>query len=277
MENTQKLVQKHAAIKTYYDQMEELYKKHVHNDFKTVEKQIKENIYLDSFNRDYKLKELKQAYTVRAMAFMREFKGIYDMKCETLKQEARTELANLEPVPADEATRKIFEKDLKAIERKLLLAVDNRTRAKLLGDLMNITREPALAAQSLDVFMRYAAKDIADTTASNDMRASLVSKLKKLEELATPAGEGELRAIIDDCEQRQERSIAITRVMHGSLSSISQTARAFAGNPEKYFVRHVEDVEKITREHGSNATDVPVHEDYAQLETAFLQVDAAAE
>lgn len=274
MKNVQKLSKKHFAINEFYRNMDSFYLKHVHEGFKDYNRRVKENIHLDADKRKRTLEEVQKVYTVRAMSFMREFKGTYDTACENLKQEARTELANLQPPEVDEATRKIFEKDLKSVERKLFLAVDNRSRAKHLDELMKITTEPALAEQSLDVFLRYAAQDMQNPTASTDMRGTLVSQLRKLEQLATPQGEEVLRGIIEDCENRQAQTITPSRVMHDALSSISQEAAAYSYNPEKYFDKCAEDVGKVIRDYGNAATDVPVSKDYEQLEASFLQADS---
>ncbi|HHT7175571.1 TPA: hypothetical protein ACTZ5A_000058 [Bacillus cereus] len=271
MTNVQKLTNKQFTINEFYRNMDSFYLKHVHADFTDINKRIKENIHLNTDQRKRTLEEAQKAYTVRAMSFMREFKSTYDTACENLKQEARTELANLQPLEVDEATSKIFEKDLKAVERKLLLAVDNRTRAKHFDELMKITTEPALAEKSLEVFMRYAAQDMQNPKASTDMRFALVDKLKKLERLATPQGEDTLRSIIEDCENRQAQGIVVSRNMHNALSSVSREAMAYSSNPEKYFDKCVEDVEKVIRDHGNEATYAPVSKDYDQLEATFLQ------
>ncbi|WP_242263131.1 hypothetical protein [Bacillus cereus group sp. BfR-BA-01511] len=273
MTNVQKLTNKQFTINEFYRNMDSFYLKHVHADFTDINKRIKENIHLNTDQRKRTLEEAQKAYTVRAMSFMREFKSTYDTACENLKQEARTELANLQPLEVDEATSKIFEKDLKAIERKLLLAVDNRSRAKHFDELMKITTEPALAEKSLEVFMRYAAQDMQNPKASTDMRFALADKLKKLERLAAPQGEDTLREIIEDCENRQAQGIVVSRNMHNALSSISREAMAFSHNPEKYFIKCAEDVAKVIRDHGNEATYAPVSKDYEQLETHFLQQD----
>ncbi|KXY44790.1 hypothetical protein AT257_16210 [Bacillus cereus] len=273
MTNVQKLTNKQFTINEFYRNMDSFYLKHVHADFTDINKRIKENIHLNTDQRKRTLEEAQKVYTVRAMAFMREFKGTYDAACENLKQEARTELANLEPATVDESTRKIFEKDLKAVERKLLLSTDNRSRAKHLDELMKITTEPALAEKSLEVFLRYAAQDMQNLTGSTGMRFALLDKLKKLERLATPQGEDTLREIIEDCEHRQAQGIVVSRNMHNALSSVSREAMAFSHNPEKYFIKCAEDVARVIRDHGNEATYAPVSKDYEQLETHFLQQD----
>lgn len=271
--NVQKLTNKQFIINEFYRNMDSFYLKHVHADFTDINKRIKENIHLNTDQRKRALEEAQKAYTVRAMSFMREFKSTYDTACENLKQEARTELANLQLLEVDEATSKIFEKDLKAVERKLLLAVDNRSRAKHFDELMKITTEPALAEKSLEVFMRYAARDMQNPKASTDMRFALADKLKKLERLATPQGEDTLRSIIEDCENRLAQGVVVSRNMHNALSSVSREAMAYSGNPEKYFDKCAEDVAKVIRDHGDEATYAPVSKDYGQLEAAFLQVE----